>query len=68
MTPTPEQIYQLRRDAGLSLAAAAELVHVSGERSWRRYESGQHKLHGAIWELFQIKVKKILDEQNRSDY
>lgn len=60
MRPTPDQIRKLRLAAGLTQEAAAQLVHVSDSRAWRRYESGKHEMHGAIWELFNIKVDKML--------
>ena len=59
MQPAPDQIRKLRHEAGLTQETAARLVHVSDGRAWRRYESGQHEMHGAIWELFRIKVDKI---------
>lgn len=55
--PTPEQVKQARKDAGLTQSAAGALVHVS-ERTWQKWEHGERHMSPAVWELFQIKVKR----------
>ena len=55
MSPTPQQIKDLRLRAGLSQIAASALVH-SALSTWQGWEYGRRKMHPAIWELFQIKV------------
>jgi DNA (cytosine-5)-methyltransferase 1 len=52
--PTPAEIRAAREEAGLTLAAAAALVH-SALRSWQQWEAGERKMHPAFWELFTIK-------------
>jgi hypothetical protein len=59
--PTPAQVRRAREDAGLTLEQAGELVYTS----WRTFQnweadvdSAEHRrMHGATWELFQIKLK-----------
>lgn len=53
--PTPEKIKQARKDAGLTQAKAAELVHVN-LTSWQKWEQGNHQITAGLWELFLIKV------------
>lgn len=55
MTPTPEQIKQMRKAAGLSQTAAAVLIH-STLRTWQDWEAGIAKMHPGLWELFLIKT------------
>jgi DNA-binding transcriptional regulator YiaG len=52
---SPDSIASARKLAGLSVAGAARLVHVS-ERNWRRWESGDKPMPEAAWELFCIKA------------
>lgn len=56
MTPSPKQIRQARKDAGLSQSAAADIVHAN-LRSWQKWEAGERSMHLAFWELFQLKTK-----------
>ena len=61
--PSPAAIQAARLAAKLSRSEAAGLV-VSSVRSWEKWESGERRMHPAIWELFQIKVAmfgKIMD-------
>lgn len=53
--PSPMEIRSARESAGLTLAAAAALVHAS-LRSWQQWEAGDRKMHPAFWELFTIKA------------
>lgn len=55
LSPTAAQIKAARKHAGLTGAEAAGLVH-SSDRSWRKWENGERKMHAAFWELFQIKA------------
>lgn len=52
--PTSEQVCAAREAAGLTLAAAAALVHAN-TRSWQKWEAGERAMHPAFWELFLIK-------------
>ena len=52
--PKPEQVRQARKSAGLSQSAAAGLVY-AGLRTWQHWESGDRRMHPAIFELFRIK-------------
>lgn len=56
--PTPEQIRQARSAAGLSQAAAANLIHGT-ERAWQEWEAGNRRMHPGLWELFQIKANRL---------
>jgi hypothetical protein len=61
--PKPKEIIALRLDAGLSQAAAAELIHTVC-RTWQQWEAeegtqGHRRMHPAFWELFKIKVKEL---------
>jgi len=65
--PTPAEIVRARKDAGLTQTEAAALVHAS-LGAWQKWESdGQNsrKMHPAIWELFQIKIRQRQDEGER---
>jgi DNA-binding transcriptional regulator YiaG len=55
MIPTPGQIKEARRKAGLSQTAAAALIH-STLRTWQDWEAGIAKMHPGLWELFGIKT------------
>ena len=50
--PTPAEVKQAR--GNLTQAKAAALIHTDGRR-WRSYESGESRMHPAMWELFLIK-------------
>lgn len=52
---TPADIREARLAAGLTLKAAAALVHVD-IRTWQRWEAGEREMSPAHWELFQIKT------------
>ncbi len=52
--PTAAEIRASREAAGLSQTDAAALVY-SGLRTWQHWESGDRRMHPAIWELFVIK-------------
>jgi len=54
--PTPEQIKQARKDAGLNQTQAATLIY-KGLRTWQQWEKGERKMDPALWELFNIKLK-----------
>lgn len=58
--PTPEQVTEARKAAGLTQTEASALVH-SGLRSWQQWERGDRKMHPAFWELFCIKTKQQED-------
>ena len=58
--PSPVEIRALRTGAGLSQREAAELVH-STWSAWQRWESGKRRMHPALWELAQIKIKRQSD-------
>lgn len=51
---TPEEIKQMRRDAGVSVSEAARMVKIA-DRSWQRYESGGRKIPPGLVELFCMK-------------
>ncbi len=55
--PTPAQIKQARKDAGLTQAAAALLIYKSC-RAWQQYEKGDRGMDKALFELFMSKVAR----------
>jgi transcriptional regulator with XRE-family HTH domain len=54
--PTPAEIRAARDAAGLTQAAAAELVHLKAQQRWAEYESGVNNIGLSTWELFLIKT------------
>jgi DNA-binding transcriptional regulator YiaG len=54
-SPTPEQIKQIRMDAGLTQAQAAETIYCS-LGAWQKWELGSREMHPAFFELFKIKT------------
>lgn len=54
-SPLPDEIIALRKEAGLSQTDAGALVY-SALRTWQQWESGERKMHPAMWELFRIKL------------
>lgn len=57
--PSPAQIHAARDRAKLTQAQAAALVH-STARRWREWESGTHRLHPGLWELFKVKTTSVI--------
>jgi putative transcriptional regulator len=55
--PTPETILAARRRAGLTQTAAGAAVHVQ-LRTWQGWESGDHTMPLAAWELFTLKTRR----------
>jgi len=58
--PTPYQITQARKDAGLTQTQSAQLIH-KGLRTWQGWETaingkGHRKMDVAFWELFNMKI------------
>lgn len=56
--PDKEQIRAARISAGLTQTQAAEIIY-SGLRQWQKWESGEHRMHPALFELFLIKTNQI---------
>lgn len=50
--PPPDGIRAARQAAGLTLAAAAELVGLGHSSRWAEYESGRKRPDAARWALF----------------
>ena len=55
--PSPEEIKQARKEACLTQPQAASLLY-STCRAWQKWESGEARMHQAMFELFLIKVGK----------
>jgi DNA-binding transcriptional regulator YiaG len=55
--PTPTEIRSARESAGLTQAAAAELIY-STSRAWQLWEADDRRMHPGLWELFLLKSKK----------
>ena len=56
--PKPEQIKARRQQAGITQAAAAELVYIT-KAGWQHFEYGRRVMPRSTWELFQIKTKGL---------
>lgn len=63
VSPTPLQIKQARKDAGLTQTNAAKLIYAEC-RTWQHWEKGDRAMHPAIFELFLI--KNNVQEKHRS--
>lgn len=59
-TPSAAEIKAARKRANLTGGEASALVH-SNERSWRKWENGDRRMHPAFWELF---LRKTTAEQH----
>lgn len=58
VNPTPKMVSDARLKAGLTQTEAAALVHAS-LRAWQQWEAGDRVMHGAMWELFEIKAGRV---------
>lgn len=56
--PEPAAIRAARDAAGLTQTAAAHLIY-STLRAWQQWESGERRMHPAMFELWRIKVAKL---------
>lgn len=54
--PTPAEVRAAREAAGLTQTAAATLVHSTLPR-WQEWESGKHRMHPGLFELFSLKTQ-----------
>lgn len=55
--PTPEQIFNARKKAGLTQTSAGAVIYKK-LRTWQQWENGDRKMDPAFWELFNIKVNQ----------
>ena len=53
--PTPQAIRDKRGDLNMTQTEAAKIVY-SSLRAWQQWESGERRMHPALWELFVIKT------------
>ena len=58
--PTKEEIKESRKKAGLTQKAAAELI-LYAERSWIKWERGEHPMHPSAWFLWLTKTRQLKD-------
>lgn len=61
--PSPQEIKEARRKAGLTQAKAGALVGAPSKRTWQDWEAGKRNMPAAKWELFQIKTAGAHDER-----
>lgn len=54
--PTPSQIKDARIASGLLQADAAALVYSTANR-WSEWETGAHRMHPGLYELFLLKTR-----------
>lgn len=52
--PKPTEIRAARERAGLTQTEAGTLIHAS-LRAWQQWESGERRMHPAMFELFRLK-------------
>lgn len=55
--PSPTEIKEARRKAGLTQEQAGALVGAPSKRTWQDWEAGKRNMPAAKWELFNIKTK-----------
>lgn len=55
ITPTPEQVRELRSRLKLTQTEAAAVVYFS-MRAWQEWEAGERRMLPAVWELFRAKT------------
>ncbi len=60
MNPTPQDIKDARKLAGLTQREAAALIYLDAQ-TWAKWEQGVNKMAWGPWELFNIKVKQLLE-------
>lgn len=53
--PTHHEIRATRRKAGLTQTEAGALIHTP-LHTWQQWESGEHKMHPGLWELWRLKI------------
>lgn len=61
ISPSPVEVKQARAAAGLTQTEASQLVH-AGLRSWMQWEAGDRAMHPAFWELFLLKARKVVKQ------
>lgn len=57
-SPPADDIQNAREKAGLTKTEAARLVHTR-YRTWQKWETGEHPMDFARWELFLIKSGQL---------
>jgi DNA-binding transcriptional regulator YiaG len=53
--PTPEQLKDARKTAGLTQTQAAEIIYAS-LRAMQQWEAGERRMHPGLFELLLIKT------------
>lgn len=57
-TPTPQQVKDARKAAGMSQELAARTIYASA-RAWQDWEGGQRRMPGGMLELFRLKTGQL---------
>jgi DNA-binding XRE family transcriptional regulator len=55
--PAPADIRAAREAAEMTQTAAGAVIYAS-LRAWQQWESGERRMHPAMWELWQLKVTR----------
>lgn len=55
-SPTPEQIREARKMAGMTQSQAADRVLAGSYRTWQKWESGERAMPASVWALWQLKA------------
>jgi len=63
-TPKPNDLIMFRKIYGLTQYAAARLVG-QGERSWRGYELGEHRMPAGLWMLARVRAIELRRQADR---
>lgn len=65
-SPTPEEVYEARTQAGLTQVEACALIHCV-RLTWIKWEKGESAMHPAFWELFLEKTKKLRKKASQKE-
>jgi DNA-binding transcriptional regulator YiaG len=61
--PSKADVARFRREAGLTQAEAAALVHVT-PRTWQAWEYGENTMPFGLWELFLLKLSALAGKES----
>jgi transcriptional regulator with XRE-family HTH domain len=66
LSPTAEEVRELRLSLGLTQKDAADLVDRHVNR-WSEWENGVYPMPGTLWEIFLLRVDKHPQYTTRSE-
>lgn len=65
-SPTPAQVREMRDQIDMTQEQAAAFVH-SSTRTWQAWELGQNPMPMAIWELWHLKIGRLVRQSRRTE-